>query len=186
MIRLNLGSGNQNLYGFINIDKYDSEADMEADICELPFDDESVDEIVAYQVIEHLPYWKTHILTNNIGELYEPAFFKECYRVMKPGTTMITECPDLDVIARRIVDTGELTYNSVCNLWGEYYRPWDTGRYGDWEHQAGSLHINGFTWKDIQNIAERVGFEVTKLPMDEKHHNYRYEENLAVKWRKLA
>lgn len=183
-MKLNLGCGNNLLDGYINIDKYDKAADVQADICFLPYDDDSVEEIVAYQVIEHLPYWQTHIVTNNIGVTYDAPFFQECFRVLKPGGFMVTECPDVEYIAKRIVETGEIDYTTICNLWGEYYRPWDKERYEDWEHQAGSLHINGFTWKTIQDIAAFVGFKVRLNTMDEKHPNYKYEENLSVTWTK--
>lgn len=183
-LKLNLGSGNSRIDGFISIDKYDVEADIMADVCELPYADETIEELVAYQVIEHLPFWKTHITSNSNAELYLPVFFQECYRVLKKGGILTTECPDVEYIAQRIVETGEISYNTICNLWGEYYRPWDKERYPDWEHQAGSLHINGFTWKDIQNTAKYVGFKVERLPLEEKHKDYQYPENLSVRWTK--
>lgn len=180
--RLNLGCGNNLIDGFINIDKFDKEADVMADICYLPYDNNSVDEIVSYQVIEHLPYWQTSLLVNSIGQQYEPTFFQECHRVMKTGAKMITECPDIEYISKRIAKTGEIDYESMVNLYGEYYRPWDTGRYDDWEHQAGSLHINAFTFKKIQQIADYVGFEVRRHTMEEKHAHYKFEGNLSVEW----
>lgn len=185
---LNLGCGNNLIEGYINIDKYDVEADMMADVCELPFENGSVEKIVAYQVIEHLPFWKTHCTMNKLQGLlyYEPTFFMECHRVLEKGGIMITECPDLDVVLKRIMDNGgDFGYTDVTSLWGEYYRPWDKERYDDWEHQAGSLHINGFTWKEIQKVAEYVGFEVRKQSMEEKHSDYRVDDNLSVEWRKL-
>lgn len=183
-MKLNLGCGNNLLDGYINVDKYDVAADVMADICYLPYDNDSVDEIVCYQVIEHLPYWQTSLLTNNIGVEYKPQFFEECYRVLKPGGTLLTECPDIEFIAKRITSTGNVSYNDTINLYGEYYRPWDTGRYPDWEHQAGSLHITAFTWNKVKDIAEYVGFQIKKNSMEEKHRDYKYEENLSVLWTK--
>lgn len=174
-VKLNLGSGDTHFEGFTSVDLYDPQADVKADICELPYEEESVDEIVAYQVIEHLPYWKTSIMENS-----SPTFFKECYRVLKKGGNMTTECPDIEFIAKKIVETGTLDYNVTVNLYGEYYRPWDTGRYEDWEHFAGALHITGFTWKKIQEIADFCGFTVERLSGEAKHSDY--EENLAVRW----
>lgn len=179
-LKLNLGCGNNLLPGYINIDKYDTAAEVMADVCDLPYEDNSVEEIVSYQVIEHLPYW---ITGGNLKHSTD-SFWLEAYRVLQPGGTMITECPDAEYIARKIVETGDVDYISMINLYGEYYRPWDTGRYPDWEHQAGSLHINAFTWGRIQGIAERIGFEVTLQTMAEKHKDYKYEENLSVRWLK--
>lgn len=185
-LRLNLGSGNNHIPGFVSVDKFDKEADVMADICYLPYEDNTVEEIVAYQVIEHLPYWQTSLLVNSIGEQYEPTFFQECYRVLKKGGKMITECPDILAMAQKLIDSaGDVTYEVMVNLYGEYYRPWDKNRYDDWEHQAGSLHINGFTFKRIQAIADYVGFRVREQTMAEKHKDYKYEANLSVEWIKI-
>ncbi len=178
-VKLHLGCGNDIRGGYINIDKYDSAADVVADICDLPYEDNSVDEMLAFQVIEHLPYWQTGNFKHSTDQ-----FFLEAYRVLKPGGFMITECPDAEYAARRIVETGDVDYTSMISLYGEYYRPWDVDRFPDALHHAGALHINAFTYKRCQGIAERVGFTVTREGIEEMDKRYKYVENMRVRWAK--
>ena len=163
-MKLNLGCGDNLLDGYINVDKYDKAADVQADITDLPFEDNSVDKVVAYQVIEHVPY--------NLND----KLFAEIFRVLKPGGTAILETPDIDVVAVKILQEG-ITDQWRHNLVGEYYRPWDKDRYDDWEHHAGSIHRNPFNFALIERYASNAGFKsVTKREPD----FYPCEENLSV------
>ena len=164
-MRLNLGSGNNRIDGFISVDLYDDEADVKADICELPFDNNSVDEIVCYQVVEHVPYNKSR------------AMFEEMARVLKPGGTALIETPDIDVVCRKILEEGLLD-KWIYNLVGEYYRPWDKGRYDDWEMNAASIHRNPWNFERLERIAKAAGF--THVERKEMSEYYPYEENLSV------
>lgn len=164
-MRLNLGSGDSKLPGFISVDLYDDTADVRADICELPFDDNSVDEIVAYQVIEHLEYNKSQ------------QMFDEMYRVLKPEGTVILETPDIDVVCRKILEEG-LTDKWLYNLVGEYYRPWDKDRYDDWEHNAASIHRNPWNFARLEGFAHNAGF---KLVERRDPDFYPCEENMSVR-----
>lgn len=152
-MKLNLGCGNNKLEGYINIDLYDKEADVKADVCELPYADESVDEIVCYQVIEHVPYNKSE------------QMFKEWYRVLKPGATAIVETPDIDVVCAKILSEG-LSDGMMYNLVGEYHRPWDKDRYDDWEMNAASIHRNPWNEDRLKRIAMPIGFTVEKRKPD--------------------
>lgn len=165
-MRLNLGSGNTKLDGFISVDLYDKEADVRADITELPFDSDSVDEIVCYQVIEHVPYNKSQQL------------FEEMYRVLKPGSTAILETPDIDVVCRKILEDG-LTDNWIYNLVGEYYRPWDKDRYDDWEMNAASIHRNPWNFQRIDDFATNAGF--TKVERRTPDYYAEFEETMSVR-----
>lgn len=164
-LKLNLGSGDSKLPGFVSVDKYDTTADIRADICELPFDDNSIDEIVAYQVIEHLEYNKSQ------------QMFDEMYRVLKPGGTAIVETPDIDVVCRKILKEG-LTDNWLYNLVGEYYRPWDKDRYDDWEMNAASIHRNPWNFQRIDDFATNAGF--TKVERRTPDFYAEFEETMSV------
>ena len=71
-MKLNLGCNDFKLKGFINID-IDPRVnpDVVADVCKLPYEDNSVEEIYAGHVLEHIP-------------MYIDAL-KEWHRVLQPG-----------------------------------------------------------------------------------------------------
>ena len=82
-MKINLGAGNSRIDGFVNID-YDSKSNP--DYClniekdPLPFDDNSVDVVVAHHILEHL------------GEGYFYCL-QELYRVCKHGATIDIRVP---------------------------------------------------------------------------------------------
>lgn len=87
-MKLNLGCGDKILPGYVNVDVAPSRAGRKPDvICDLhklePFDDESVDEVLAVHVVEH--FWRWEV----VGVLREWA------RVLRRGAPMILECPNL-------------------------------------------------------------------------------------------
>lgn len=163
-LKLNLGAGDTKFDGFTSVDKYDKAADIRADICELPFENDSIDEIIAYQVVEHIAYNKTEDM------------FKEMYRVLKKGGSAHIECPDIEYAAQEIAMSGDIDEKWLRHIWGEYYRPWDTGRYEDALDHAGSKHVTGFTLNRMKHICEPIGFTVLKK--ETKHLDV--PENLSV------
>lgn len=148
-LRINLGAGDSQYTGYTSIDLYDDAADIKADLCDLPFENNSVDEILCLQTVEHIAYYKTQ------------KMFMEMYRVLKPGCKAHIECPDLLYAAREIMLTGDIDQKWIQHIYGEYHRPWDVGRYGEGAvDYVGARHVTGFTFKRIQRICGDIGFQV--------------------------
>ena len=90
-IKLNLGCGNQPVAGYINIDLNDPNADINADVRSLTYEDNSVDEILAIHLFEHFsPYEAYKILA-------------EWHRVLKTGGKLVLELPDIEELCKQFV-----------------------------------------------------------------------------------
>lgn len=85
-MRLNLGCGRKKVDGFINADvQFDVHPDAVIDITDgLPFRDSSVEMVLAYDLLEHIPIGKTvHVI-------------EEIWRVLVPGGTFEHLTPSTD------------------------------------------------------------------------------------------
>lgn len=85
-MKLNLGCGFRKQKGFCNIDnRPEVEPDLVCDVIQgLPFDDDSVDMVLANDFLEHIPIGKT------VGVIFE------IWRVLKPGGTFESLTPATD------------------------------------------------------------------------------------------
>ncbi len=167
-MRLNLGCGDNLIAGYVNIDKYDKAAEVQADMADVAYPDKSVEEIAIYQALEHTPY-------NSLDSI-----LRNCHRMLKPGGKLIIEVPDIEYAAQEILTDG-LSDKWIHHIWGEYHRPWDKERYPDATFHAGSIHYQGFTYQRLEDALFNAGFhEVRRREMEEKHKDYKFEENLSV------
>ena len=87
-MKLNLGCGDKILAGYVNVDVAPSRAGKKPDVlCDLhrleSFEDGTADEILAVHVVEH--FWRWEVVD----------VLREWARVLKPGGSMILECPNL-------------------------------------------------------------------------------------------
>lgn len=87
-LRLNLGCGDKHLPDYVNVDVVDERLAVKPDVvCDVrqltAFKNDSADEILSVHVVEHL--WRWEVVD----------VLKEWVRVLKPGATMILECPNL-------------------------------------------------------------------------------------------
>lgn len=106
MIKLNLGSGGDYIQGLVNIDLYAEKADERYDIAKLRYEDNSVDEIRAYHVIEHFDYMQAHDV------------LKEWYRVLKPNGVIRIETPDFLESCKEFIKADQ---DGRWNLYGHFF-----------------------------------------------------------------
>jgi len=100
--KLNLGCGDKILPGYVNVDVVESRAGKRPDVmCDLhrlqPFEDASVDEVLAVHVVEH--FWRWEVVD----------VLKEWARVLKPGGKMILECPNVISAAQQLLSDPDVT-----------------------------------------------------------------------------
>jgi len=106
-MKLNLGSGNRPLQGYIGVDLAPN-ADIQCDLRKLePFADNSVEEIIAIHVIEHFYKWEVQPL------------LQEWRRVLQPGGKIILECPDLKKAAQAFL----FGAGDQMGMWAFYGNP---------------------------------------------------------------
>ena len=87
-LRLNLGCGDKLLPGYVNVDIAESRRGVRPDVlCDLrrlsAFETDSADEILSVHVVEH--FWRWEVAN----------ILREWLRVLRPGGTMVLECPNL-------------------------------------------------------------------------------------------
>jgi GT2 family glycosyltransferase/predicted SAM-dependent methyltransferase len=91
-LRLNLGCGTFHLEGFVNVDMQEAvRPDLVCDILDLPYEEESVDEIYAGHILEHFD-WKD-------GEVALHYWMT----LLKPGGKISVCVPDIDYLMKEYV-----------------------------------------------------------------------------------
>lgn len=180
-VKLNLGCGGRPLEDYINVDmdtleemraRYpnqvfnDSLTIRQYDLFNLPFKDDSIDEVRADGLIEHLPF------------IDEPKFFYEVTRVLKPGGILRLSTVDFEKTVKQWLDAeddwkdfykndeksindqhwfGTYTYEPI-NRWGYLAAT----LYGS-QNGSGQFHTNCYTEKKLNAICLRLGLEVEKI-----------------------
>lgn len=137
-MKLHLGSGKIRKEGFINIDidpetNPDKVFDLNKD---LDYKDNSVDEILASHLLEHLH-------RNSLGVL------KDWYRMLKKGGKLEVRVPNLEWSAEQIINK-RLDNWVLQVIYGE-----QSNKY--------QIHLTGFTVERLRNLLVRAGFQEPKI-----------------------
>ncbi|GAI82017.1 unnamed protein product [marine sediment metagenome] len=124
--------------GWVNIDcRPECEPDLVHDLVyPLPYEDNSVDEILAKDILEHLSWRKV------------PDVLKDWLRVLKPGGEIYIQTPDLAMIAHYIL-IGKLWTWKQISYW----------IYGE-QNVKENGHMSGFTTPTLARLITEVGFRI--------------------------
>lgn len=142
-VRLNLGCGRDIRDGWVNVDVHDAPGvDVVCDLDDhpkLPYDDDTVDEIYASHLIEHM--WRPLPL------------LEELWRVARPGSTAVFRCPygssdDADEDPTHV-------RRMFLNSWGYFGQPFfwnkDYGYRGDWQPVLVQLRL----YPNVSDISDQ-------------------------------
>ena len=180
-IRLNLGCGGRPLRGYINVDmdtldqirvRYPNQAFaddltvVQYDIFNLPYPDDSVGEVRAEGLVEHLAF------------IDEPKFFREVARILAPGGRLYISTVDFEKTVRQWLDAeddwkdfyrndqeailkehwfGTYTYEPT-NRWGYLVAT----LYGS-QNGVGQFHTNCYSEAKLRAICKRLNLKVVTV-----------------------
>lgn len=160
-LKLNLGAGGIEYPGYLSVDFYDKRANIIMDITKLDFDDNSVVEILASHVFEHLnPYHVESIL-------------KDWIRVLKPGGKLIMEMPDIEQLCKRFVTASKQERYGILNA---VYGSVNTTNVGG-PDEITSPHLFGWWPEALWDFLQGVGFTNIQFMNEQIPHP---ESNLRV------
>ena len=150
-IKLNLGSGDKRVDGYINVDIENPNADIHWDVRKLPLNDNKVDEILAVHLFEHFkPEESIDIL-------------KEWYRLLKPYGKLILEMPDIEQLCKSFIDGDKSErYHMLNCIYGSMMPEFP--------------HRYGWYFEILQDHLKQVGFSnIVKSDAQFYHwgHNFR-------------
>lgn len=138
MIRLNLGSGKDYREGWVNVDVNPKfKPDVLKDIREISFEENSVDEVLAQDVIDHITFMEAK------------ALLRKCFEWLKPRGALNIHTPNLKVLG------GEAAWGNETAL------EWMYGSRGEGNTD---YETNIIRWcyspVSLTELLEKLGFEI--------------------------
>lgn len=152
-MKLHLGCGKKYLEGYVNIDAKSPVADMQLDhLGKLPFDEESVEEIMAIHLLEHI--WPQDVEDH----------LRHWCTLLQPKGKLILELPDLYKSAKnyiKAIDSGDHGDIQKMALWPIYGDNPDRNVY--------DCHKWGWTFKTLRYKLWEAGFNNVEEKPTEWH-----------------
>lgn len=136
-MKLHLGCGGDYIPGYINSDLYAEKVDERFDALNIPYPDNSFEEVKAFHIIEHFDFYKGN------------DALKEWFRVLMPGGRLHIETPDFLESCRMFVENDDMIRTQ---MYGHFFStPWIPGQQHLFlftQHQL----TTQLTWAGFTNI----------------------------------
>jgi len=148
-VKLNLGSNNKHLEGFINVDLLPGPGvDIVCPAQDLStIGDCSVDEILAEHLFEHFTFYQAN------------RALSEWFRVLKDGGSLIIEVPDLLGLCKAFVEANSYQrFQSNKGHWGIIHHIYGNQRGRTEEECLSQTHKSGYTEERLIEMLNGVGF----------------------------
>lgn len=170
MLKLNIGSGPNRIEGYVHLDNEEScNPDVLHDIMEspLPYEEESVDEILFFHCIEHIP------------KKYHDGLFKDFHRVLKVGGKLYISYPNFEECAKRWL----MNFKAARQFW-------EATIFGRQLHGS-DYHVCAVTPDYIADLLLHCGFDgIVSTPEENEGENsitYAHKSNHApIAYEKLV
>lgn len=137
-MRVNVAAGDKHWPNFCNVDKY-GEADIQADMRELPFENGTVDELHAIHCVEHIPRMDLEKMLHHWN------------RLLKPGGKVFIEVPCMNKIAQNVVNGEKNMRLTMLGIFGDPRDP-----------KPGMMHGWCYTREELREAMEQCNFAVTE------------------------
>lgn len=136
-IKLNLGCGTLKAREYINVDwRFEVEPEVVADVRLLPFRDNSITDISASHIIEHISHREVE------------GVLRHWIKLLKPMGRLFIACPDIERICRN--------YGLV------EFESWIRQIFGDQDY-AGNYHHTGFTVVTLAEQLKRLNMDIADI-----------------------
>ena len=148
-IRLNLGCGPDIRPGWTNIDAHPMHPGITpGNVTRLDIPPGTVDEILASDILEHMPLLEwPRVLAHWVG-------------LLKPGGRITVQCPDMEALSRRVLEAAAMADHVALD---ECMRRIFGGQNG-----PGMAHLCGFSGGRLSRALAECGCEV----VDVSRHNW--------------
>lgn len=173
-LKLNLGCGKDIREGYVNVDIHNNDPSIVyEDLSHLPWKwgDESVDEILMLDFLEHFPYSKT------------VSILEEVHRILKMGGFVDIQVPDFSELSRAIMRESGIN----CNKCGKQLQDLTCERCGQkmshvskdaikrlfgGQDYLGNWHFTTFTKDILKEMLNEIGFTVKWLEVEHQRLNW--------------